>query len=220
MRKMSCLVWKQRADLWPFCSAALWLFLGSFLLFSVSAFAKNPFLYASTNDRALATFSGTEWGDEIGKKEVPLSCKVVTVRVGNFTWGDAYLISFESVKSQTGKPRKLDPILLWTTDKEIVRVSTDKPEEEIKKLKERSAAPKYEQSDLLGISQGNKTYKETGLTVAKITTKGDTLRYTWNHKSGHFLILEWKRGVGLVEYAQNRGARSDGFRLKRGVSSL
>jgi hypothetical protein len=33
--------------------------------------------------------------------------------------------------------------------------------------------------------------------------------------SGHFKTIIWKKGVGLIEYAEGRGARADGFRLKR-----
>lgn len=204
----SCFV---RRAVWPCCA----LFCCALWARPEPAWAKNPFLHASSDDRALATFSGTEWGDEIGKKDLPLSCKVVTVRVGHFTWGDAYLISFESVKSQTGKPRALPPLLFVATDREIIFVNTDRPSEAVEKLKPLSAPPKYDQADLVGLASGSKTYKETALSVAKIQVKGDVLRYTRNHKSGHFLILEWKKGIGLTEYSQNRGARSDGFRLRR-----
>ncbi len=199
----------------------LQLGMALFLVLSVfarsSSFAKNPFLSASGDDRALATFSGTEWGDELGPKDLPLSARVVTVRREKLTWGEVFEISFESIRSQTGKPRTINPLLLVVTDKEIVRISADKPSEAIAKLKTLASQPKYEPADLVGLSQGSKTYKETGLTVAKIATKGDKLRYTWNHNSGHYLILEWQRGVGLTEISQNRGAHADGFRLRRGI---
>lgn len=184
---------------------------------SPSALGKHPFLSASSDDRALATFSGTEWSDEIGPKELPLSVRVATKRLATFPWGDAFQITFEPVAIKTAKPRVIAPLYLLVTDKEIIRISADKPEEAIAKLKDKKEPPPYEQSELYGLSQGQKTYKETALTVAKIVVKGDRCRYTWNHKSGHFLTLEWQRGVGLIEFSQGRGARADGYRLKRGV---
>jgi len=184
------------------------------------ALAKNPFLSAISDDRALATFSGTEWGDELGPKELPLSARVVTTRVARMPWGEVYQLAFESIRSQTSKPRTIAPLHLLVTDKEIVRISADKPDEAIAKLKTLSAPPKYEAVDLYGLSQGSRTYKETALTVAKIVVKGDRCRYTWNHNSGHFLIIEWQKGVGLLEYSQGRGARADGYRLKRGVAPV
>lgn len=196
-------------------------FLGMFSLVDLPlASAKNPFLSASTDDRAPATFSGTEWGDDLGPKDLPLSCKVVTQRLAKLAWGEVYSITFESVSSKTSKPRGIAPLLLVVTDKEIIRIQADKPNEAVEKIKGLTAPPKYEPVDLIGLSQGTRTYKETALTVAKITVKGNTLRYTWNHNSGHFLILEWQRGVGLTEISQNRGARSDGYKLRRGVMPL
>lgn len=203
-------------------SRALWSWMVSALLWTVSpsVLAKHPFLSASSDDRALATFSGTEWSDEIGPKELPLSVRVATRRLATFAWGEAFQISFEPVSVKTSKPRGIAPLYLLVTDKEIIRIGADKPEEAIAKLKDSKEPPKYEQSELYGLSQGQKTYKETALTVAKIVVKGDRCRYTWNHKSGHFLILEWQRGVGLIEYSQGRGARADGYRLKRGVMPI
>ncbi len=179
--------------------------------------ARNPFLGASSDDRVLSSFSGTEWGDELGQKDLPLSARVVTQRKAKLSWGEIFEISFESVRSQTGKPRSIGPLLLVVTDKEIVRIVSDKPSEAIEKLKALASPPKYEPAELVGLSQGQKTYKETPLTVAKIAIKGDKLRYTWNHNSGHYLVLEWQRGVGLIEISQNRGAHADGYRLRRGV---
>ena len=184
------------------------------------ATAKHLLLSASRDERALATLLGTEWGDEIGPKGLPFSARVVTTRVAKFSWGEAYQIAFEQVRSQTGKTRTLSPLYFLTTDKEIIRITADKPEELIAKLKTGTAPPPFEPSALYGLSQGTKTYKETALTVAKIVVKGDRCRYTWNHNSGHFTTIEWQRGVGLIEISQGRGARADGYRLRRGVAPL
>ena|SRR2546423_9755350 len=37
--------------------------------------------------------------------------------------------------------------------------------------------------------------------------------------SGHFKKIVWKKRLGLVEYASGYGARADGYRLKREVTS-
>lgn len=203
-------MWGSRSVLAFAAAALLWTE-------SPRALAKHPFLSASSDGRVLATFSGTEWSDELGPKELPLSVRVATQRIGTFAWGDAFRITFEPVAVQTSKPRVIAPLYLLVTDKEIIRISADKPEDTVAQLKDKKEPPQFAQSELYGLSQGQKTYKETALTVAKIVVKGDRCRYSWNHKSGHFLTLEWQRGVGLIEFSQGRGAKADGYRLKRGV---
>jgi hypothetical protein len=43
--------------------------------------------------------------------------------------------------------------------------------------------------------------------------------YEASHASGHFEKIVWKKGVGLVEYANGYGAQADRYRLKREVKS-
>jgi hypothetical protein len=207
-----------RLPKYSFCRSLGALLLSvSLSLWSGVAEAKNPFLSAISDDRALATFSGTEWGDEIGRKELPFSARVVTTRIAKLAWGEVYQIAFESIRSQTGKPRTLQPLYFVTTDKEIFRLTADKPDEALAKLKGLSGPPKFEPSELYGLTAGSRTYKETGLTVAKVVVKGSRCLYTWNHNSGHFMTVEWQSGLGLTEIAQGRGARADGYRLRRGA---
>jgi len=51
------------------------------ILLAVSAFAANPFLEAKDDKPVSAKFRGTEWSDEIGRDEIPLTARVVTTRV-------------------------------------------------------------------------------------------------------------------------------------------
>ena len=50
-------------------------------LLPVSDFAANPFLEASDDKSISAKFHGTEWGDNIPQKEIPLTARVVTTRI-------------------------------------------------------------------------------------------------------------------------------------------
>ena len=44
------------------------------MFLAVSMFAANPFLDAKDDNPICAKFRGTEWGDEIGRDEIPLDC--------------------------------------------------------------------------------------------------------------------------------------------------
>ena len=63
------------------------ILLGGLTAETPFAAAKQPFLSAISDERALATFSGTEWSDEIGPKELPFGARVVTTRIAKFAWG-------------------------------------------------------------------------------------------------------------------------------------
>jgi hypothetical protein len=106
-------------------------------------------------------------------------------------------------------------LYFFTTDSEIVLLNEEKPEEVVRKLASQPKPPKFEPSEIYGLSKGARKVSEGDVSGSKLTVKGDLSTYAWTHNSGHFTTVVWRRGVGLVEYARGYGAHSDGFRLKR-----
>jgi hypothetical protein len=180
-----------------------------------SASAVNPFLSAPDDKPVSAKFKGTEWGDEIGPKDLPLTATVVTKRVAQPKWGAIYKITFENIASRAEQKREIGPLYYIATDDVIIFLNEEKPDEAIQKLAASPSAPKFEDSDIYGISKGTRHFAEGSLTTTKIEVKGDKCTYQWSHNSGHFTTVVWQKGKGLIEYAQGRGARQDGYRLKR-----
>ena len=74
--------------------------------------------------------------------------------------------------------------------------------------------PEFEPGDVYGIKTGKFSH-EDGPWHKTIEVKGDLCINLDEHPSGHFTKVVWKKGVGLVEYAQGYGAAREGFRLKR-----
>lgn len=182
---------------------------------SAGARAANPFLSAPDDKPVSAKFKGTEWGDEIGRKDLPLNARVVTTRAAQMPWGAVFKISFEDIVSRAKPPRALLPLYFITTEDEIALLNEEKPDEAIRRLSALSKAPKFEPADIYGVGQGTRTHEDGTLAESTITVKGDFCTYQWSHNSGHFTTVVWKKDVGLIEYAQGRGARADGYRLKR-----
>ena len=51
------------------------------MLIPVSGYAANPFLDTPADKPVSAKFRGTEWSDDIGEQEIPLTARVVTTRI-------------------------------------------------------------------------------------------------------------------------------------------
>src|SRR5215217_8349162 len=92
------------------------------MLLSLTAFAyaANPFLDAKDDQPVSATFRGTEWGDDIGEEEIPLTARVVTTRVANMPWGRIFKIEFADLESRAEKHREIRPDYFIVTDNRIV----------------------------------------------------------------------------------------------------
>jgi len=193
---------------------ALFLLLLGCRALSTDALAANPFLSASDDKPVSAKFAGTEWGDEIESKDLPLSARVVITRIAAAPWGAIFKVSFENIVSRAKNRREISPVYFVTTDDEIALLNEEKPEDVAKKLAADANPPKFDPADVRGISKGTRKSSDT-LTETNITVKGDRCTYQWSHNSGHFSTIVWQKGVGLIEYAQGYGARKDGFRLKR-----
>jgi len=194
---------------------SLLAFIAFSLLTAVGSLAENPFLGAKSDEPATAKFKGVEWNDEFEKDELPWSVRVTTQRVATAPWGAFFKIAFDQAATKAPRPREMQPLYFFATDSEIVLLNEEKPEEAIRKLATQPKPPKFGASEIYGLSKGVRKVSDGDVSGSKLAVKGDLSTYAWTHNSGHFTTVVWQRGIGLVEYAQGQGARSDGFRLKR-----
>jgi hypothetical protein len=188
------------------------------LSLAVSAYAANPVLNAQDDKPVFAKFRGTEWGDEIGQKEIPLSARVVTTRLAKMPWGTVFRIEFTDLKSSAQKQREIRPDYFVVTEDRIVLLNEEDNDAAAKKISALVKPPEFEPNDIYGITSGSFEHQE-GEWKTTIKLKGNLCIYESTHPSGHFKKIVWKKGLGLVEYASGYGARADGYRLKREVTS-
>ena len=184
------------------------------ILLPVSVYAANPFLNAPDDTPVSAEFRGTEWSDEIGEGEIPLTARVVTTRIAKMPWGAIFKIEFTDLKSRAEKHREIRPNYFIVTDDRIVLLNEEDNDAAVKKISVMDKPPTFEDGDVRGIASGKFNY-EDGPWTTTIEVKGDECIYLASHNSGHFAKFVWKKGVGLVEYASGYGAHADGYRLKR-----
>jgi hypothetical protein len=193
---------------------SLLLVLFACSVLSVRTLAANPFLFAANDKPVSVKFHGTEWNDEYGQKEFPLSAKVVTTRVAQSSWGAIFKITFEDISSKLDPKRELRPVYYIATDDEIVLLNEQDNEAAAKKLAAQEKPPTFEPGDGQGVSKGTRKSSDK-LTETSIFAKGNRSTYQWSHNSGHFTTIVWQKGLGLIEYAQGYGAHKDGYHLKR-----
>ena len=184
------------------------------ILFSASAYAANPFLDASNEHPVSAKFRGTEWSDDIGQDDIPLTARVVTTRTAKMSWGAIFKIEFTDLKSGAEKQREIRPDYFIVTDNRIVLLNEEDNDAAAKKISALDKPPDFEPNDVYGITSGTFEHQE-GEWKATIKLKGDLCIYEASHPSGHFKKIVWKKGMGLIEYASGYGAHADGYRLKR-----
>ena len=188
------------------------------ILLSVPSYAANPFLNAKDDKPISASFRGTEWSEDIGDKEIPLTAQVKTMRIAKMPWGAIFKIEYTDLKSRAEKQREIRPDYLIVTDERIVLLNEEDNDAAAKKISALDKPPEFEPNDIYGITSGNFEHQEV-LWKTTIKVKGDLCTYEATHPSGHFKKIVWKKGVGLVEYAAGYGASADGYRLKRVASS-
>ena len=177
-------------------------------------FAANPFLNAKDDKLVSGKFRGSEWSDDIGAEEIPLTARVVTTRIAKMPWGAIFKIEFTDLKSSATQKREIRPDYFIVTDDRIVLLNEEDNDAAVKKISALDEPPEFEAGDVYGIT-ADKFNHEDGLWKTTISLKGDLCVYDSSHPSGHFKKVVWKRDVGLVEYASGYGAHADGFRLKR-----
>jgi hypothetical protein len=186
---------------------------GSILL-PFYAFAANPFLDAKDNKQVSAKFRGTEWSEDIGDQEIPLTARVVTKRIAKMPWGAIFKIEYTDLKSRAEKQREIQPDYFIVTNNRIVLLNEQDNDAAAKKISAIDKPPEFQPNDIYGITSGNFEHQE-GNWKTTIKVKGDLCIYEATHPSGHFRKIVWKKGVGLVEDASGYGAQADGYRLKR-----
>ena len=184
------------------------------ILFSGAACAANPFLDAANDQPVSAKFRGTEWSEDIGDKEIPLTAQVKTTRIAKMPWGAIFKIEYTDLKSRAEKQREIRPDYFVVTDNRIVLLNEEDNDTAAKKISAMDKPPEFEPNDIYGITSGTFEHQEV-LWKTTIKVKGDLCIYEAIHPSGHFRNIVWKKGVGLVEYASGYGAQADGYRLKR-----
>jgi hypothetical protein len=188
------------------------------ILVPVSGYAANPFLDMPDHKPVSAKFRGTEWSDDIGEQEIPLTAQVVTTRIAKMLWGVIFKVEFTDLKSRAEKPREIRPEYFIVTDDRIVLLNEEDNDAAVKKISTLEKPLEFEPNDIYGITSGSFEHQE-GEWETTIKVKGDLCVYEATHPSGHFKKIVWKKGVGLIEYASGYGAHADGYRLKREVTS-
>lgn len=181
---------------------------------SPCVFAANPFLDANDDKPVSAKFRGTEWSDDIGAEEIPLTARVVTTRVATMPWGAIFKIEFIDLKSHAPQPREIKPDYFVVTDDRIILLNEEDNDAAVKKISPMDKPPGFEPGEIYGITSGSFDH-EDGLWKTTIRLKGELCIYDASHPSGHFKKVVWKKRIGLVEYASGYGAHADGYRLKR-----
>ena len=169
---------------------------------------------ASDEKPVSAKFRGTEWSEEIGDKDIPLTARVVTTRIAKMPWGAIFKIEYTDLKSSAEKQREIRPDYFIVTDNRIVLLNEEDNDAAARKISAMDKPPEFEPNDIYGITSGTFEHQEV-LWKTTIKLKGDLCIYEATHPSGHFRKIVWRKGVGLVEYASGYGARADGYRLKR-----
>jgi hypothetical protein len=184
------------------------------VLLVTSAFGGNPFLDARDDKPVAAKFHGTEWSDDIGDEDIPLTAQAVTTRMAKMAWGAIFKIEFIDVKSNAPQPRTIPPDYFIVTNNRIVLLNEEDNDAAAKKISVMDKPPEFEPNDIYGITSGSFEHQE-GEWKTTIRLKGNLCIYESSHSSGHFKKIVWEKGIGLVEYASGYGAHAEGYRLKR-----
>jgi len=127
-------------------------------LLAGSSLAANPFLDAKDDKPVSAKFRGTEWSDEIGRDEIPLTARVVTTRIAKMPWGAIFKIEFTDLKSRAKKHREIRPDYFIMTDDRIVLLNEEDNDAAVKKISVLDKPPEFERGEIYGITSGSFDY--------------------------------------------------------------
>ena len=180
-----------------------------------SAQAANPYLQAPDDQPVSVELQGSEWGDDIDGGERPLRARLTTTRVAVLPYGSVYRLEFVSLPAPSAMPRAIAPLLLLATESELVSLASEDWPTTLARLQAQPQAPPSAASDLRAIDRGRRLLRGERGAQEELRVVGSRCTYRYRHPSGHFTTLVFQRGLGLIEYAQGRGARADGFRLQR-----
>ena len=180
-----------------------------------SARASNPYLQAPDDQPVSVELQGNEWGDDIDGGERPLRARLNTTRLAVLPYGSVFRLEFVSLPAPSAMPRAIAPLLLLATASELVRLASEDWPATLARLRTQPQAPPRAPSDVRAIARGRRLLRGERGTEEELRVVGNRCTYRYRHPSGHFTTLIFQRGLGLIEYAQGRGARADGFRLQR-----
>jgi hypothetical protein len=130
------------------------------ILFSVSTYAANAFLDAPNDQPVSAKFRGTEWSDDIGQQDIPLTAKVVTTRMAKMPWGAIFKVEFTDLKSRADKPREIRLDYFIVTNDRIVLLNEEDNDAAAKKISTLDKPPDFEPNDIYGITSGSFEHQE------------------------------------------------------------
>ena len=148
--------------------------------------------YANINPVS-ASFRGTEWSDDIGEEDIPLTARVVTTRIAKMPWGAIFKIEFTDLKSRADKQREIRPDYFIVTDDRIVLLNEEDNDAAAKKISALDRPPEFGPNDIYGIPSGSFEHQE-GEWKTTIKLKGDLCIYEATHPSGHFKKSFGKKG--------------------------
>ena len=95
------------------------------MLIPASGYAANPFLNTPDDKPVAAKSRGTEWSDDIGKQDIPLTARVLTTRIAKMPWGAIFKIEFTDLKSRAEKQREVRPEYFIVSDDRIVLLNEE-----------------------------------------------------------------------------------------------
>lgn len=176
--------------------------------------ADNPYLQARDDRPISVELQGTEWGDDIDGGERRLAARMTTTRIATLPFGAVFRVEFVALPTGGAMPRALPRWLLLATASEIALLPGEAEEATLQKLRALATAPPVAAQDVRAIARGSRRLASAPARQTRIHVEGSRCTYRRTHPSGHFTTLVWQRGVGLIEYAEGRGARADGFRLR------
>ena len=90
-----------------------------------------------------AKFRGTEWSDDIGEQDIPLTARVVTTRMAKMPWGAIFKIEFTDLKSRAKKQHEIRPDYFIVTDNRIVLLNEEDNDAAAKKISTLDKPPEF-----------------------------------------------------------------------------
>ena len=116
------------------------------ILIPVSGYAANPFLDTPDDKPISATFRGTEWSDEIGEQDIPLTAKVVITRIAKMPWGAIFKLEFTDLKSSAQKQREIRLDYFIVTDDRIVLLNEEDNDAAAKNISALDKPPEFDRT--------------------------------------------------------------------------
>ncbi len=122
--------------------------------------AANPFLDTPDDKPISAKFRGIEWSDEIGEQDIPLTARVITMRIAKMPWGAIFKIEFTDLKSRAQETRQIRPDYFIVTDERIVLLNEEDNDEAVKKISAMDKAPMFEDARCPRDHDGKLSYED------------------------------------------------------------